>query len=371
MFRIFRHYIPKTLVLLGLAELLILFVSIFLGASFNASSGGHMPGADDAMPLWTQALVFAAAIVLGMTAMGLYDRDQRALPGAVMLRLGLSFLCGFVVMGTLYLLVPGLMVGGTIFATALVCSFIGIASCRLVCAANDELERAVRVLVLGCGERAKQIENLQRSAGQGGVQIVGFVAVESREAVVSTPPMTTLVGDVNLRELAENLDIDEIVVAIDDRRKSLPVDAILECKMHGIRIFEAADFLERQLGKIRLDTLHPSNVIFADGFTQAVIKLTEKRILDILASLVLLVVALPAMLVSAVAIFLESGGPVLYRQQRVGRRGKVFTLYKFRSMRQDAEAGGAVWARQNDTRVTRVGAFIRKTRIDELPQLFN
>ncbi|MEQ8494877.1 MAG: exopolysaccharide biosynthesis polyprenyl glycosylphosphotransferase, partial [Gammaproteobacteria bacterium] len=124
-------------------------------------------------------------------------------------------------------------------------------------------------------------------------------------------------------------------------------------------------------GKIRLDTLHPSNVIFADGFTQAVIKLTEKRILDILASLLLLLGTLPVMLVTAVAIFLESGGPVLYRQERVGHRGKLFMLYKFRSMRQDAEAGGAVWARQNDTRVTRVGAFIRKTRIDELPQLLN
>lgn len=372
MFRIFRHYVPKTLVLLGLAEILILFVSIYLGASFDASTGGELAAPpEDALPLWSQALVFAAAIVLGMTAMGLYDRDQHVRPGAVMLRLGLSFVCGFVVMGTLYLVVPGLMVGGSIFATALVCSFIGIASCRLICAASDELERAVRVLVLGAGERAKQIENLERSSGQGNIRIVGFVACEKGPPAVAGQAIMTLSDSGNLRALAEELDVDEIVVAIDDRRKSLPVDQILECKMYGIRIFEAADFLERQLGKIRLDTLHPSNVIFADGFTQAVIKLTEKRILDILACVVLLVVAAPAMLVTAVAIFLESGGPVLYRQNRVGHRGKVFTLYKFRSMRQDAEAGGAVWARQNDTRVTRVGAFIRKTRIDELPQLFN
>ncbi|MEQ8492613.1 MAG: hypothetical protein RLW42_00170, partial [Gammaproteobacteria bacterium] len=244
MFRIFRHYVPKTLVLLGLAELLILFVSIYLGASFDAGDASRLAASNDAMPLWSQALVFAAAIVLGMTAMGLYDRDQHTRPGAVMLRLGLSFLCGFVVMGTLYLLVPGLMVGGAIFATALICSFIGIASCRLVCAANDEIERAGRILVLGCGERAKQIENLARSGHRGGIHLVGFVAVENREPVVSGAAMLTCSPETSLREMAEELDIDEIVVAIDDRRKSLPVEAILECKMHGIRIFEAADFLE-------------------------------------------------------------------------------------------------------------------------------
>jgi len=174
-----------------------------------------------------------------------------------------------------------------------------------------------------------------------------------------------------LRELAEALDVDEIVVAPDDRRKSLPVEQILECKMYGIRILQAADFFERQLGKIRLDTLHPSNVIFADGFTQAVIKSYEKRILDVVVSAAMILATLPVILATAIAIYLESGGPVLYRQERVGRRGRVFTLLKFRSMRQDAEANGAVWALQNDSRVTRVGSFIRKTRIDELPQLLN
>ena len=134
---------------------------------------------------------------------------------------------------------------------------------------------------------------------------------------------------------------------------------------------EAADFYERQLGKIRIDTLHPSNVIFADGFTQAVIRSSEKRAMDILVSALMLLSTLPIMALTAAAIYFESGGPVLYRQERVGRRGRVFTLLKFRSMRQDAEANGAVWALQNDMRVTRIGSFIRRTRIDELPQLIN
>jgi sugar transferase (PEP-CTERM system associated) len=371
MLRIFRHYIPKTLVLLGLAELLILFVSIYLGATFAVSgaAGGDSITAPP-LPLWTQALVFAAAIVLGMTAMGLYQRDQRTQPSAVLLRIALSFACGFVVMGTIYLVVPELMVGGTIFVTALVCSFVGITSCRLLCLAGEEAADTRRVLVLGTGDRARQIENLRRTADQLGVEIVGYLDLGSDEHKIPPERVLSPVAG-GLRALAELLDIEEIVVATDDRRKGLPIDDILECKMYGLRIMEAADFYERQLGKIRLDTLHQSNVIFADGFTQAVIKRTEKRILDIVVSMAMLIGAFPVMLATAVAIYLESGGPVLYRQERVGRRGVPFTLLKFRSMRQDAEANGAVWALQNDSRVTRVGAFIRKTRIDELPQLIN
>jgi sugar transferase (PEP-CTERM system associated) len=368
MLRIFRHYVPKTLVLLGLAEVLILFVSIYLGATFQIALTSY--GGTERLPLWTQALVFVGAIALGMTAMGLYHRDQRTQPAAVMLRLVLSFACGFVVMGMVYLVFPHLVVGGAIFATALVCSFIGIASCRLICVASEAADEGLRVLVLGTGERARQIENLRRNVDQAGGIIVGFVDLGSDERLVSADRILKR-DPRGLRVLAEELNIEEIVVAIDDRRKGLPVDEILECKMYGMRIMEAADFYERQLGKIRLDALHPSNVIFADGFTQAVIRGTEKRIMDVVVSAIMLVLAMPIMVITAAAIYAESGGPVLYRQERVGRRGRSFTLLKFRSMRQDAEVGGAVWARPNDSRITHVGSFIRRTRIDELPQLIN
>jgi sugar transferase (PEP-CTERM system associated) len=162
-----------------------------------------------------------------------------------------------------------------------------------------------------------------------------------------------------------------MVIAIDDRRKGLPVNEILDCKMEGIRILEEGTFLERQLGKIRLDALHPSQVIFSDGFTQAVLKKTEKRILDVAIASLLLLVSMPLFLLAAMAIFLESGGPVLYRQQRVGLRGQTFDIFKFRSMRVDAERNGPVWAAQGDSRTTRVGRIIRRFRIDELPQLLN
>ncbi|MGR8921706.1 MAG: hypothetical protein ACU85V_18990, partial [Gammaproteobacteria bacterium] len=164
MLRIFRHYVPKSLVMLALAELLILFVSIYLAASFDVTSGAvREPGT---LPLWARAGVFTASIVLGLMAMGFYHRDQGYQPGMVMLRLALGFVCGFVLMGMVYLVFPDLVVGGGMFATALVCSFVGIASCRLICVANEEAESGHAVLVLGCGERARQIESLEHTSSQ-------------------------------------------------------------------------------------------------------------------------------------------------------------------------------------------------------------
>jgi sugar transferase (PEP-CTERM system associated) len=227
-----------------------------------------------------------------------------------------------------------------------------------------------RVLVLGTGERARQIENLRRASDRQGVTIVGFVDIGKQAPAVSSSKILGL--ETTLLALAQRYAVDEIVVALDDRRKGIPIDAILQCKMHGLRIIEVSDFCERQLGKIRLDSLHPSNGIFADGFTQAVAKTATKRLCDVVVSTVLLLVTAPIMIVTALAILGETGRPIFYRQQRVGLRGRLFTLYKFRSMRADAEQDGvARWAASDDDRITRVGTIIRRLRIDELPQLFN
>jgi sugar transferase (PEP-CTERM system associated) len=371
MLRIFRHYIPKTLVLLGVAEALILLVSIYLGAILGFAVE-DMSLADRfavGLPLWAKAALFSGVMLVGMTAMGFYQRDQRDGPALTLLRLGLSFAFGFVMMGAAYFVYPPLTVGWPAFGVALLCSFIGIATCRLICSAHTDAQFCRRVLVLGVGERAKQIENLRRSSDRLGISIVGYVDIGVDQQLVTEAKVIR--PKATLRELAERFAVDEIVVAIDDRRRGFPVHDILDCKMHGINILEESVFYERQLGKIRLDALHPSNVIFSDGYTPAVLKQTEKRLIDVTAAALLLLVTVPVFLVTALAIKLESRGPIFYRQARVGRRGDVFQVYKFRSMRPDAERNGAVWARSNDDRVTRVGRFIRKVRIDELPQLIN
>ena len=372
MLRIFRHYIPVTLLLLGATETLILLVSIYLGAALALTLGAEVNPdiTTTELPLWTKALAFYVTILTGMIATGLYQREQREQPLATLLRLCLSFVVGFFVMGLLSLTFPLLMVGGATYAMALVSAFIGIATGRLTCRATTAARFTHRVLVLGVGDRARQIQNLRRSSDRSGITIVGFIDIGIDPLQVSESKIIR--PKASLCELAVRFAATEIVVAIDDRRKGLPVNEVLECKMHGIQIIEEAAFLERQLGKIRIDALHPSNMIYSDGFTQAALKKTEKRALDILLATGLAVLAFPIMLATALAILLESGAPILYRQPRVGLHGHVFDVYKFRSMVHNAERdGAAVWAHHGDARVTKVGGVIRKFRIDELPQLFN
>lgn len=373
MLRIFRHYIPKSLVLLGVAECLILLVSIYIGATFDLAAGTFSAAVrtgSDPSALWWQALVFCSAMLAGMIAMGFYQREQRDGPMATIVRLVLSFCVGFAVMALVYLMYPGLVVGGLAFAVALFSSFVGIATCRLLCFSRTDNDMARRILVLGVGEKAKQIDSLRRAADRVGITILGYIDIGKDEPKIADGKVIRPKG--SIRQLAEKFSADEIVVAIDDRRNGLPLEEILDCKMHGVQIIEAPTFYERQLGKIKLEELKPSNLIFADGFTQAVLKRTEKRIMDIFASSVLLMLSLPLLILTAVAIKLEGRGPIFYGQERVGWRGKPFTVYKFRSMREDAEIDGIpVWAKADDDRVTKVGWFIRKTRIDELPQLFN
>jgi len=180
--------------------------------------------------------------------------------------------------------------------------------------------------------------------------------------------------DTTLLEVAAPLKVDEIVVAVEDRRKNFPVQEILDCRMGGIEVIDILTFIERQLGRVELGLLHPSWLIFSDGFRYGVMRVITKRLFDVSASLLVLVITWPFMVLAALAILVESGGrgPILYRQVRVGENWRLFQLTKFRSMRVDAEADGvARWAKKNDDRITKVGTFIRKTRIDELPQLFN
>ena len=163
------------------------------------------------------------------------------------------------------------------------------------------------------------------------------------------------------------------MVCVDDRRSGLPLDTLLDCKLVGVKILEAVTFFERETGRLELDLLHPSWLVFSDGFHFSKLQGWIMRSFDLLASLLLLLISWPAMIATLVAIMIEDGpkATFLYRQERVGLNGKRFNVYKFRSMREDAEKFGAQWAQENDPRITRVGRFIRTYRVDELPQIIN
>jgi sugar transferase (PEP-CTERM system associated) len=201
--------------------------------------------------------------------------------------------------------------------------------------------------------------------------IVGCLALPDEISFVDQSQIISY--DKQIIAIAEEYKVDEIVIARDDNRLGLPLDELLDCRMSGLTIMNVMGFYEREQGIISLENIYPSWLVYCSGFAQGDLRSLAKRFFDVFASLLLLNVAWPFMLLTALAIVLENGfkGPVLYRQVRVGEKNQNFELLKFRSMKIDAEKNGAQWALQNDNRITLVGRFIRKCRLDELPQIFN
>lgn len=371
MIRLFRHYFSRTFIVLLTAEVLHLFCSLYLARLLYALLGyrGAWPNLGETVPV---ASVFVAIMLVIMVAMGLYERNFWSGRSDMLLRVTVSFLVGLFLMTLAYYLFPSASLERGEFVRMLGIAFVGVVILRFIFFSvydHEALKR--RVLVLGVGQSAKYIQDLEKQ-GNTGFVVVGYVQLyEAERLQVSTPDLFPLD---HLLELADRLNIDELVVATDDRRRGFPAEQILECKMRGFKISSFLVFYERETGKIQLDALHPSNLIFSEGFQRALLEKTTKRLFDITASLILLALAWPLMVMATVLIWLESGcrGPILYRQTRVGFDDRLFEVIKFRSMRTDAEQDGiARWAQANDSRITRVGAVLRDTRIDELPQLFN
>jgi len=228
-----------------------------------------------------------------------------------------------------------------------------------------------RIMIFGTGAVARSVGQ-SLTAADPHAQIIGYFAGPN-EAEPQVPRAEIIASNASLIETARKLDVAEIVVALPERRGgSMPLRQLLDCKLYGIEVVDISSYFERTLTQINIDHVNPGWLIFGDGFNQGLIRSLVKRVFDLIFSTLLLLLAMPLMLAAALWIKLDSPGPVLYRQQRVGLNGKVFRVIKFRSMRTDAEKDGKPrWAALGDDRVTRVGRFIRKLRIDELPQLVN
>lgn len=369
--RIFQHYWQLPLALLATIEFLVFLFSPYAALLLHVDV--MLPGTEDVHPLIARAALFASVMFITMAAMGLYNARQRSRLLGVITRLAASILAGVVTMAVFYYLFPNMQIGrSALLLTALIAFGITVLV-RIVFNrfADDDLFKR-RVLVYGAGRRAGSIAQLRRRADRRGFVIVGYVPADGDDPQAITEGRLTT--DTELRKLCEQHRVDEVVVAMDDRRRQFPMDQLLECRLEGLEITELVSFLERETGKVRLDVLNPSWIIFSDGFRQGRIHGSFERVFDIAASLGLLAITFPVMLLTALAILLEDGlkASLFYRQTRVGQYGRNFELLKFRSMREDAEAAGdPIWAKMNDSRVTRVGSFIRKSRIDELPQILN
>ena len=292
-------------------------------------------------PLLPRALVFAATINLAMIAMGLYQARLREGMSGIMLRTAVSFLVGGMGLALLFYIIPSLFTGRGTLALAGLLSFFVIGTLRPIFFDTlDETALKQRVLIYGSGETAASImRRLRRRSDYRSFTILGYVHLHGQRDVV--PGENVIRTNLSLLEYAREHEVDEIVVAIDDRRKGFSVNQLLDCKMSGIEVIDILTFFEREAGRIRIDMLNPSWLVFSDGFQQNFAKLVIKRVFDTLVSVVILLMAWPIMLITAFAIAIEGPwrAPILYRQVRVGELGKPFKVLKFRSMRIDAESG--------------------------------
>ncbi len=366
MVRLFKHYIPYAVLLLGIVDSLLLIASAEIGWVVRAHQIGM-----DIDPLVTrlpQLISFAAALQISLVAVGAYGVGSFLSLRFAAARLSVAIALGVIFLSLIFFLVPALtfwrsnLLYSTVIATILLVTVRALLGRTL---GGETFKR--RIVVLGAGSRAARIRDL---AAQPGINFVvaGFVAMgEPVPAIADALPR----GDIpNLSAHIVDLNASEVVLALEERRNALPLKDLLRVRTTGVQVSEISSFLERETGRIDLNSVNPSWLIFSDGFASTrMLSSVFKRAFDIVASGLLLAITLPVILLTALAIKIESRGPAFYRQRRIGLYNEGFDILKLRSMRQDAEvAGKAVWAAEQDPRITRIGRFIRKVRIDELPQ---
>jgi sugar transferase (PEP-CTERM system associated) len=331
----------------------------------------------DASPEYEGALVkgpiFVVALLIGFYYNDLYS--GRAPRGVTVLALKViqAFVAAGVLLAFLYFFLPDLALGRGIAVIHPPIALAAILGWRMIYYWALQQDSFVEnVLILGTGNAAVGLARELLGHRSEGFRVVGFLSRDPADVGKSlfNPSVVGTYDD--LLATATRFNVQSVVVALDDQRGVLPLSELLTCKLRGINVAQSAEFYESLTGQIPVRNLRPSSIIFSQGFRKARFFMTTRRVIEFTLALVGLVLAAPIVLLAAVAIFLESGLPILFRQERVGQHGRTFTLFKLRTMRQDAEKNGAVWASAGgDPRITRIGAFLRKTRIDEFPQLLN
>ncbi|BDI60984.1 TIGR03013 family XrtA/PEP-CTERM system glycosyltransferase [Qipengyuania nanhaisediminis] len=368
MIRLFKHYIPHAVILLGVLDYVLLVIASEAAWQVRAAQIGMDPGlfAERWLPLTGSA----AIVWLAMIAVGVYGPHALRSLRFAGARLLVAISLGTIALATIDWVLPGEHFWRSTLLYAMIFSVLVLVVDRLLL--NSFLGSSAfrrRVMVLGAGDRAERLRELA-DRPEAGFVIVSFIAMAEPDRVVEEAIAREAIHD--LGRLVENLGVSEVVLALQERRNSLPLNDLLRIKTKGVHVNDFSSFLERETGRVDLDTVNPSWLIFSDGFSSGrMLSSVTKRMFDIIASLALLIATLPVIALFALLVKLDSRGPAFFRQKRVGLYGEPFHLIKLRSMRMDAEKDGAQWAEKNDRRITRVGRFIRKVRIDELPQTWS
>ena len=367
MVRLFKHYVPHAVLLLGVIDCALLFVAGNLAWSLRATQIGMDPGlrVDRMAPL----AGFVAVVLAAMVAVSVYGSEALRSLRFAGARLLVAVSLAIIALALLDFLLPGSTFWRSTLFYAMGLSIALLKANRIVVGGilgASAVRR--RVLVLGAGPRAARLMQLVERP-ESGFAMVGYVDMNEGQPLVERAIQRAAIED--LSRFVADLGASEVVLALEERRNALPLKDLLRIKTAGVHVNDFSSFMERETGRVDLDTLNPSWLIFSDGFSSGrALSSVAKRLFDIAASGLLLMLTFPLIALFALLVKLDSRGPAFFRQQRIGLYGQPFTLLKLRSMRTDAEAGGARWASKDDPRITRLGKFIRKVRIDELPQVW-
>ena len=364
MIRLFKVYYPIRTVILVLGEALLVWTSLLLGALWQSREDSYL--ILNAEYGYYKILALTILVLLLSHWFDLYNPMQSGGRGELYFRLFL--IPGLLAFGLAALewMFPRVRMGNSSFAGGLLILTVALLGWRSAYAwlAHQPYLRE-RVYVLGDGERAQRLVRSLQARPELGVDVVGWTgamqAISTRENIAA-----------HLYEGATSRQVDRVIVAMQDRRDAMPMQELLKLRLQGaVHIEEATSWLEKISGKIEIEQLYPSWIIFAEGFRFRDTFRLARRLLDLAVGLIVMIATAPLIPLVALAIRLSSPGPVLYHQKRVGRGGKIFYCYKFRTMRQDTEADiGPTWADDDDPRITRIGKFLRISRLDEIPQLW-
>jgi sugar transferase (PEP-CTERM system associated) len=361
--RLFNVYYPIRTLILLLGEALIVWTSFLLAAVVELREDSYLVLNYEGG--YVKLFVVTGVVLLCSHWFDLYDTARLNTKGELYFRLLMvPGLLAFVMAGVSYVR-PDFLLGGGSSALGLVILTFALFGWRLGYGWLVQLPILVeRVYVLGTGERARRVVLGLRQNPDIGVEIASWTGklegAVTRESVAA-----------HLMEVVKKQKVHRVIVAMPDRRGTIPMPELLELRMQGVKIEEATSWLEKISGKIEVDNLYPSWLVFGEGFHRSTAFMVVRRLISITISLLGLILAAPLFPLIMLAIRLDSEGPIFYSQTRVGKAGQVFKVVKFRTMRQDAEAAnGAQWAGDNDPRVTRVGKFLRSSRLDEMPQLW-
>ncbi len=318
---------------------------------------------------WTKFLIFGLILIFSSFILEMYNQETNGGKKGIFLKVFIGLIISFIILSSLYYMIPLIMIGRGVLLISLfsfgVLQFLWHVSYRVLKIRNF----AHRILILGAGQLAHKIGEVISSTNHNYV-LAGFVNLSNEQVCV--PAHSILMNGNGLVHTVKKEKANKIVVSLSERRGVFPLKDVLACKFNGIKVIDAPSFYEEMTGKLLIEDITPSWFIFSEGFRKSAMKCFCKKMTDIFIAAIGAILILPLFPIIALAIKIDSSGPIFFRQSRVGEKEKNFILYKFRTMKQNAESGtGPVWAQKNDCRITRVGKFLRKTRLDEIPQLYN